>query len=53
MAHLAQQLTLREVADRLHLSVNTVKTHARRIYRKLEVSGRAEAVARWTRTPPP
>lgn len=33
-----------DIADRLYLSVNTVKTHVRSIYRKLGVDGRLEAV---------
>ena len=43
---LATRLSLREVADALFVSQNTVKTHARGIYRKLGVASRAEAVAR-------
>lgn len=35
-----------EIADQLFVSVNTVKTHAAAIYRKLGVSGRREAVHR-------
>jgi DNA-binding NarL/FixJ family response regulator len=31
-----------EIAQALHISVETVRTHARRIYRKLGVSGRRE-----------
>jgi len=30
----------------LHLSVNTVKTHSRLLFRKLGISSRTEAVAR-------
>jgi len=37
-------LTLREIALELHLSHNTIKTHARAIYRKLGVSTRDGAV---------
>jgi len=40
------QLSLREVAATLYVSLNTVKTHTRAIYRKLDASSRAEAVAR-------
>lgn len=36
--------TLPEIADVLDLSINTVKTHQRAIYRKLGVSSRREAV---------
>ena len=39
-------LSLREIAEKLYVSVNTVKTHARAIYRKLGVSTRDEAVNR-------
>ncbi len=41
---LAQGLSDREIADRLVLSVNSVKWHARRIYEKLGVGSRKEAV---------
>ena len=43
---LRSELSQREIAAELHLSFNTVKTHARNIYRKLGVAERAEAVAR-------
>jgi DNA-binding NarL/FixJ family response regulator len=36
--------SLHEVGDMLHLSVNTIKTHVRRIYRKLTVNSRSEAI---------
>jgi DNA-binding CsgD family transcriptional regulator len=36
----------KEIAQELHLSVNTVKMYASQIYRKLEVQRRTEAVAR-------
>lgn len=36
--------TLSEIADELELSINTVKTHQRAIYRKLGVASRREAV---------
>lgn len=36
----------REVADRMHVSLDTVKTHLRGVYRKLDAKGRDEAVAR-------
>ncbi len=39
-------LTLREIGERLYLSLNTVKTHTRSLHRKLGVSSRAEAVER-------
>jgi LuxR family maltose regulon positive regulatory protein len=36
---------MREIGNELYVSANTVKTHARSIYRKLDVCSRAEAVA--------
>jgi LuxR family maltose regulon positive regulatory protein len=43
---LATALSQREIGGELYVSLNTVKTHARSIFRKLGVSTRAEAVAR-------
>jgi LuxR family transcriptional regulator, maltose regulon positive regulatory protein len=42
---LAGSLTQREIASALYVSVNTLKTHTRTIYRKLGASSRVEAVA--------
>ena len=38
--------SLREIADSLYISRNTIKTHVRALYFKLGVSSREEAVAR-------
>jgi LuxR family maltose regulon positive regulatory protein len=35
-----------EIASELCLSVNTIKTHVRNIYRKLQASSRRDAVRR-------
>ena len=43
---LAGTLSQREIGAVLHLSLNTVKTHARVLFRKLGVSSRVEAVTR-------
>ncbi len=45
---LPQHLTYADMAAQLHLSLNTVKTHLRRIYMKLGVSSRTAAVKRAT-----
>lgn len=45
MRYLSSHLTNEEIAEDLHLSVNTVKTHLRAIYRKLGVSSRRAAIA--------
>ena len=41
---LAQGLRYKEIADKLYLSTDTVRTHIRNIYRKLEVQSRTEAI---------
>ncbi|MFI1384317.1 LuxR C-terminal-related transcriptional regulator [Embleya sp. NPDC020886] len=38
--YLRSDLTLREVAADLYISINTMKTHTRHIYRKLGITGR-------------
>ena len=43
---LVQGLTTKAIADRLALSIHTVDTHLRNIYRKLSVHSRAGAVAK-------
>ena len=42
---LDSELTLREIGRELYLSVNTVRSHAHTIYRKLGVSCRADGVS--------
>jgi LuxR family maltose regulon positive regulatory protein len=37
-----------EIAERLHVSSNTVKTHVHAVYRKLDASSRSQAVANAT-----
>ena len=42
---LPTHLSVPAIASRLYVSPNTVKTHVRAVYRKLDASSRAEAVA--------
>jgi LuxR family maltose regulon positive regulatory protein len=46
LRYLASRLTCTEIARELYLSVNTVRSHVKAIYRKVGVSSRADAVAR-------
>jgi LuxR family maltose regulon positive regulatory protein len=46
LALLARHLTNRQIAEELVISPGTVKTHTLRIYRKLDVRGRQQAVVR-------
>ncbi len=41
---LAKGYRYKEIADRLFLSIETIRTHIRNIYRKLEVQSRTEAL---------
>jgi RNA polymerase sigma factor (sigma-70 family) len=46
---LAEGFLYKEIADKLSVSYSTVQTHVERIYRKLQVHSRSQAVARATR----
>jgi LuxR family maltose regulon positive regulatory protein len=46
LRYLASRLDSTEIAGELYVSVNTVRTHVKAIYRKLAVSSRLDAVAR-------
>lgn len=46
LRHVAAMLPTEEIAARMYVSVNTVKTHVRSILRKLSASRRNEAVRR-------
>jgi LuxR family transcriptional regulator, maltose regulon positive regulatory protein len=43
---LGSELSQREIGDTLYVSLNTVKTHTRGIFRKLDASNREEAVSK-------
>lgn len=45
LALIAQGLTNQEIADRVFVSINSVKTYIRSAYRKIGVSSRSQAVA--------
>jgi DNA-binding CsgD family transcriptional regulator len=47
LGYLLQGYTLPQVAERLYISLNTVKTHGSNIYRKLEVNTRHELFLRY------
>jgi LuxR family maltose regulon positive regulatory protein len=46
LRHLSGMLSTAEIAAEMYISVNTVKTHLRSIYRKLSARHRGEAVRR-------
>ncbi len=48
---LARGYLYKEIADSLHISTPTVNTYIRRMYEKLHVRSRSQAVARYTHAP--
>jgi NarL family two-component system response regulator LiaR len=46
---LATGLQYKQIAEQLHVSLETVKTHLRNIYAKLHVQNKAAAVRKWRR----
>lgn len=48
LSNLSEDVTLRELASRLYVTENTVKSQMRSVYRKLGVTTRTDAVA-WAR----
>jgi DNA-binding NarL/FixJ family response regulator len=47
LGHLARGLPYKEVADRMNISIDTVRTYVRRVYEKLQVHSRHEAVIKF------
>ena len=47
LQHLSKGYSTKEIADRLSVSVNTVRTHLQHIYEKLHVRSRTEAVVKF------
>jgi DNA-binding NarL/FixJ family response regulator len=46
---LAKGLTYKQIADQLDMSIDTARTHLRRIYETLHVQSRTEAIAKYLR----
>jgi LuxR family maltose regulon positive regulatory protein len=46
LKYIAEDLSNQEIADKLFISLNTVKTHLKNIYLKLDVDSRSRAVAK-------
>ena len=47
--YLSKGLTYKAIADQLGISIDTIRTYLRRIYEKLHVQSRTEAVAKYLR----
>ena len=43
---MAQDLSYKEIADQIMVSLNTVRTHVKNIYSKLMVHKRSQAIAK-------
>lgn len=49
LERLAKGLTYKQIADELDISIDTIRTYIRRVYEKLHVQSRTEAVAKYLR----
>ena len=47
LKHLVQGYRYREIAETLHISLETVRTHIRHVYEKLQVRSRTEAAVKY------
>ena len=47
LTELGKGLTYQEIAESLFISENTVRTHIRHIYKKLNVRNRTSALNKW------
>ena len=47
---LAQGLGYKQIADHLNVSIHTVRNYIRRVYEKLHVRSRTEAVVKYLKT---
>ena len=47
LTYMSQGLTEKEIADAMHVSINTTKSHRKHIYQKLHVRSRAEMLLRY------
>ena len=45
LRYLPSRLSNPEIAENLYVSVNTLKTHLKHIYRKLNATNRSQAIA--------
>jgi DNA-binding NarL/FixJ family response regulator len=44
LTHLAEGLRYKEIADRMEVSINTIRSYIRRVYQKLQAQSRTEAI---------
>ena len=47
LSYMTQGLSEKEIADKIHVSVNTIKTHRKHVYQKLHVRSRSEIMLRY------
>ncbi len=52
LGYITKGYSSKEIADKMHVSINTVKTHLKHIYQKLHVRSRTEILLRFLRVSP-